>query len=237
VPGATVWFVKPGFAYADLPRDQQDRYSRSTESWMRDHGLARITDEHGRTSIPIDAAQQVVIARKGDLYGTNWPRSSGAFQPIVVTAHHTLVVETVDALGAPVPRVVVVGQPVPAHGAATPMLRWTLGTTDEFGRLTTTLEVPNGPDAIAQLRLFAELLDGPYGEQAIDAQAPPTFVRLVLPATGTVRARIQNTDGSAPDRRMLESLTAELGVVGAQPRVRPHCATSTSTPRATRASR
>jgi hypothetical protein len=217
VPGATVWFVKPGWAYADLPAEQADRYSRSTESWLRDFGLARITDERGSTSIPIAAAQQVVVARKGELYGTNWPRSEGAFQPIVVTARPTLVVETVDELGAAVPHVTVVGQPVSASRFADPMAQWTLGTTDEHGRLTTILEAPSGPDPAVQIRLHAELLDGPHGELAIDAKAPPTFVRLVLPPTGTVRVRIEHVGGSSLDRRMLATLTAELGVVGARP--------------------
>lgn len=217
VAGATVWYVKPGFAYADLAPDRADLYSRSTASYLRDFGLAQLADEHGSTRIPIAAAQQVVVARKGDLYGTNWPRSDGAVQRIVVTAHRTFVVETVDARGAIVPHVVVAGLPILANGFANPMSQWKLGTTNEVGRLTHTVATGTASDPVAQIRqirLHAELLDGPHGEQTIDAAAPPTFVRLILPDTGTVRARIEYSGGSALDPRVLDSLTAELGIVG-----------------------
>ena len=34
-PGATVWFVKPGFDWAQLPPEQQELYSRATATFLR----------------------------------------------------------------------------------------------------------------------------------------------------------------------------------------------------------
>jgi len=213
VPAAMVLHVKPGFAYSELPPEQKDRYSRSSESYLRDFGLAQMTDEHGSTRVPIAAAQGVVVARKGSLYGAKG-FSGATILEIVITAHHTLVVETVDALGAPVPHVTVVGQPVSAKVFVNPMAQWTLGTTNDNGILTQVLKAPSEADP-ELIWLHAELLDGAYGREAIDARAPPAFVRLTLPARGMVRARIQNADGSTPDRLILQRLHAELALVGA----------------------
>jgi len=218
VTGATVLFVRPGFTYADLAPADADRYSRSTESFLRDFGIVQLTDGRGSARIPIAAAQQVVVARKGNLCGTNWPRTDGAFQKIIVRSHHTLVVETVDARGTSVPHVKVVGVPLRATSLRNAMSHWDLGTTDDHGRLTQTLAAPTEAQPVAQWQLHAELLDDLYGQQIIDATAPPAFVRLILPDTGTVRVRLQNADGSAPDRRVLDSIVAELGLPGAQPR-------------------
>lgn len=221
VAGATVWFVKPGFDYASLEPARADLYSRSTESFLRSDGCAQVTDEHGSTRIPVEAARQVVVARWDNLYGTNWPRGNDAFQRIVVTAHHTLVVETVDADGWPVSHVKVVAQPVLRNGFADPMAQWTLGSTDEMGRLTQVLAVPSEANPVAEIRLHAELLDGPHAEEKVDPAEPLNYVRLVLPVLGRVRVRLRHSDGSAPDALTLDSLSAELAVVGIRPRSAP----------------
>jgi len=215
VAGATVWFVKPGFAYGELPLAQADLYSRSTESYLREFGLARIADANGDARLPITAAPGLVIARKGNLYGVGSARG-GRILEIVVAAHHTLMVETVDPSGTPVPHVPVIGQPVPANGLVNPLAQWTLGTTNDHGILTQVLEVRAEDDPIERIRLHAELLDGAHGQQTIDARSPPAFVRLTLPQTGTVRARIQQVDGAALPQRVLDALHAELSVVDGQ---------------------
>ncbi|MFT4840931.1 MAG: hypothetical protein ACI8UD_000511 [Planctomycetota bacterium] len=212
VAGASVRFVPPGFAYADIPPEHRDRYSRSTESFLRDFGMCQITNKFGTTRIPIEAASNVVVARKGNLYGTNWPRSGGKILEIAVSGHHTLVVETADELGNAIPHVKVVGQP-----DWNPLSQWTLGTTDDNGILTYVLK-PESDQTQTQLWLQAELLDGAHGREAIDRRAPPRFVRLTLPATGIVRVKITNVGGVALDRQILESLHAELSIVGAAPR-------------------
>ncbi|MCR9243948.1 MAG: RNA polymerase sigma factor [bacterium] len=214
VAGATVLFVRPGFAYANLAAEQADRYSRSTESFLRDYGNSTITDSNGMTRVPVDAAQQVIVARKGDRYGTNWPRTDGDVQEIVVSRHHTLVVETADALGNPVPRVKVVAGP-PYH----PLTPWVLGTTDDVGRLTYVLKPPAKHDP-PKLWLHAELVDGAHGRQAIDRHEPPAFVRLTVPATGTVRATITNAGGGTPSADVLAALYAELTAAGESPGAR-----------------
>ncbi len=218
VSGASVLFVTPGFAYADLTPEKKDQYSRTSESYLRAFGESRVTDENGITRIPIEAVNNVVVARKGTLYGTKGSWSGGTTLEILVSAHHTLVVETADALGNPVPRVKVVGQP--AFTPASPftsMSKWTLGTTNEHGTLTYVLKPPSG-DASEQIWLEAELLDGAHGRETIDLRAPPSFVRLTLPATGIVRAKTTNADGVLLDRQILESLRAELSIAGVTPR-------------------
>ncbi len=223
VAGATVWFVKPGFDYAALPRAQANLYSRSTEAYLRDFGVAQITDGNGNARIPLAAASHVVIARKGILYGSKRPRDDGEVLEIVVDARHTLTVETVDALGKPVPHVTVVGQPMLAWtNAPDPMAQWTLGETNDYGLLTYVLKPPTTEArSPARIWLHAELLDGAHGQESIDARTPPPFVQLTLPTTGTVRARIQNADGTPLDRRTLQGLHAELSIVGVQPKARP----------------
>ncbi|MFO1077329.1 MAG: RNA polymerase sigma factor [Planctomycetota bacterium] len=217
VAGANVLFVKPGFAYADLPAAQQDRYSRSTEGFLRDFGVCLVTDEHGVAHIPIAAASWAVLARKGNLCGRNWPRSAGRIQEIVVSEHHTLVVETTDAGGNPVPHVEVV-----CRSAFDFFSKWTFGTTDDNGMLTYVLEpVPAGTPDKAWLQ--AELLDGAHGRQEIDRRTPPSFVRLILPPTGTVRARITGAGGAALDRAILDSMHAELALAGADPSRARYC--------------
>jgi hypothetical protein len=230
VPGATVLFARPGFVYADLPPEQRERYSRCTESYLNEFGMSRITDESGSTRIPIEAACLTVVARKENLYGTRGLRTGEEILELLVSVHHTLVLETVDRFGTPVPRVKVVCQLV-ANGI--PTSRWTLGTTDRNGRLTQVLEPPSakGPHRIW---LHAELLGGSHGREVQDPTALPTYpVRLTIPTTGTVRARVVDASGARLDRAALEGLHAEVTVDPENPTAQRHG----STLRGTRASR
>jgi len=221
VAGASVLFVEPGFAFDKLTPQQRELYSRASESFLRDFGVIQTTDANGATRIPVAAAGRVVVARKGDLYGTNRQRGDGAVQEIFVSRRHTLVVETADEFGNPLPRVKVIGQKSPSSTPPalslamlhpTP-LQWTLGTTDDNGILTHVLESA-ADSAHDRIWLHAELVGGASGRQEVDLRAPPPFVRLTLPATGTVRVRLAAADGSAPAREILESLHAELSIAG-----------------------
>lgn len=218
VAGATVRFVRPDFVLNALSPEQQERYSRSTESYLRDFGVHQVTDAEGIARIPTAAAQRAVVARSGNLYGTKRVRTESGVQEIRISAHHTLIVETADAHGHPVPHVKVVGQSTASLLSLGPFGKWVLGTTDERGILTYVLKPPNEP-ASQRISLHAELLDGAHGRQEIDLTAPPAFVRLTLPSTGTVRAKITYAGGAPLDRHMLSSMRAELSVVGSEPRV------------------
>lgn len=212
-PGATVWFVKPGFDYAQLPPEQQEQYSRSPATFLLAQGMAQVTDASGSTRIPIAAAYKSVVARKGNLYGSGWLRSDDVILEIRVAVHPILVVETVDALGAPVPHVNVVSTSVNAFH-----VRVAFGTTDGEGRITRVLDPP-GADP-REVWLFAELLGGDRGPEIVDLNAPPPYpVRFTIPATGTVRARIVDANGGTLDRGILDGLYAEL-------RVNPEVATA-----------
>ncbi len=209
VAGATVRFVKPAFNYFDLPLQQRERYSRSTEEHLREFGLCQTTDESGSTWIPIAAAFNGVVARKGNLYGASSSPGSAKIVEIRVSVHHTLVVETVDAFGKPVPHVKVLCQRFPFA-----MFESTLGTTDDNGRLTHVLKSPSGPTP-KRMSIYAELLDGNHGREEIDPTAPPTYpVQLIIPTTGMVRARIVYANGVTLEPEFLGALHAALLIVG-----------------------
>jgi len=207
-PCAAVWFVKPGFDYWQLPPEQKDHYSRGTTTFLLAHGTAQVTDANGRTHIPITAASWTVVACKGNLYGSGALRADDPLLEILVAVHPILVVETVDAEDIPVPHVNVVS----ISTAILPFSpRVALGTTDGDGRIVRVLDPPGaGP---REVRLYAELLGGDQGSESVDLNAPPPYpVRITLPPTGTVHARIVDANGGTLDRGILDGLHAELTV-------------------------
>lgn len=215
VAGATVWFVRPGFAHEKLTAAEQEQYSYATDAFLAAHGTAQVAGADGRTRIPTAAAQHVVIACQGDRHGTATLRGDGDVLSIAIASRGILVVETVDARGAAVPRVTVQAINVQRVGSAQlPFGTWfKFGTTGDDGRLTRVGEAAGSPARLVWLR--PALLGAGQPHVLVDLQAPPaTAVRLLLPATGTVRARLVDANAALPEPGILAAVWVELTIEG-----------------------
>jgi len=210
LPNATILHVADGFDWERLTPAAKEDYSLSTERFLQEFGVSKVSDVHGLVEIPALAALAVVVGRKGELYGAGVRREEGGLWTLALSRHHQLVIEVVDASGAPVEGIPVLQESLPSGFNPFPWSR-PLGTTDEHGLVSHALKAPAAGVRSDKFSVYASLPGAKVGTFVLNPQAPPLEpVRITLPAVGSVSLLILDPRGKHLDPRTLADPNVEL---------------------------
>lgn len=206
-------YSAPGFVWGQLESKAQEEYSLSTERFLRASGKSQVANDSGVAEIPIAAAYNAVVGRKGDLYGRVVERGEGEVWKLALSPHNTLAVEVFDTRGLPVVGVRIIGENRPSF--SNPFARQSrLGTTDENGLVTHLFKVPDPQGMPQKLSVFVSLPAGNYGAFELNPAAPPRQpVRITLPPAGSVTVHILDPSGNHLDPSILGDPNVEIVVL------------------------
>jgi hypothetical protein len=211
VGGATVAYAPAALHLEALPPELDQLRRRDGDAFLDAVGATVVTADDGRAELSPAHDYPYLIARKADLYGVRYGRSSTADEvSIPMQRDWTLTVRVVDPAGTPVAGAIVWGEAESTVPGEQRVRDW-LGTTGEDGVYVGRHAQLSRMFSLAGPSLLQAVGPGAIGKaERVDPAEPPDAVELVLPATGTVVIRIERADGTPFDPKHLQSAAAEL---------------------------